>query len=68
MTTNRRSAIKDHILVRQETVSPAEYLRISKQSPHLIARSRFVPPRIGEHSFGSFEIQYSVPLLRERAA
>ena len=61
-------AFREQVLVRNETVTPAEYLRISKKSPHLIARSRFVPPRIGERSFGALEIQYSVPVLRERAA
>lgn len=68
MTTTRTASIKEHVLVRKEVLSADEYLRISRQSPHLIARSKFVPPRIGERSFGQFEVQYSVPMLRERRA
>jgi hypothetical protein len=51
--------------VRREVVSPADFLRISKDKPHLIARSRFIAPTIGRKDFGSFEIQYTVPLLKQ---
>jgi hypothetical protein len=54
--------------VRREVVSPAEFLRISKESPHLIARSRFLSPRKGERDFGAFELQYTVPMLRREIA
>lgn len=68
LMSNSSRQLQNLVLVRSETMSPAEYLRLSKQTPHLIARSRFVPPRIGERSFGSFEVQFSVPMLRQRAA
>lgn len=54
--------------VRREIVSPAEYVRMTKESPHLIAHSRFLAPAVGKRDFGSFEIQYSVPVLRRIAA
>jgi hypothetical protein len=54
--------------VRREVVSPAEFLRLAKESPHLIARSRFVAPAVGRRDFGGFEIHYSVPVLRRAAA
>jgi hypothetical protein len=50
--------------VRREVVSPAEFQRIVRESPHLIERSRFVSPTIGKRDFGSFELHYSVPVLR----
>ena len=59
---------KEHVLVRKEVMPPEQFLSLSKKSPHLIARSRFVPPRIGEQGFGSFEVQYSVPMLKLRQA
>ena len=54
--------------VRREVVSPAAFLRISQDKPHLIARSRFVPPVIGQRDFGSFEVQYTVPMLKHAEA
>ncbi len=51
--------------VRREVVSPAEYLRISRESPHLIERSRFLGPLKGKRDFGAFELQYAVPMLRK---
>lgn len=50
--------------IRTEVVSPAEYLRIARESPHLIERSRFVAPTIGKRDFGGFELKYVVPVLR----
>lgn len=50
--------------VRREVVSAAEFLRISREQPHLVARSRFIPPATGQRDFGRFEVQYAVPMLR----
>ena len=50
--------------VRREVVTPQEYLRLTREQPHLIARSRFVAPGIGRPDFGGFEVQYSVPLYK----
>ena len=54
------------IPVRREVVSAAEYLRITRESPHLIERSRFLSPFVGESDFGAFELQYRIPVLRKR--
>lgn len=51
--------------VKNEKVSAQRFARIAKEQPHNIARSRFVPPRIGANDFGSFEIEYRTPMLRE---
>lgn len=40
--------------VKREVLSPAEFLRLSKDRPHSIARSRFVAPKFGSKGFGGF--------------
>ena len=45
--------------VRSEMISPEEYLKLSKDSPGLIERAKFVPPRIGVVGYGSFLVQYA---------
>ena len=50
--------------VRREVVSPADFLRISKDKPYLIAHSRFIAPALGQRDFGRFEVQYTVPVLK----
>lgn len=52
--------------VRKEILSPREFLRLSKESPHLIQRSRFIGPIVGRAGFGGFEVQYSVPMLKRK--
>ena len=52
--------------VKQETLSAKEFLRLSTDSPHLIAGSRYVAPAIGRHDFGRFEVRYTVPILKHK--
>ena len=54
--------------IREETVSAKEFLRLSTESPHLIARSRYVAPTIGRQDFGRFEVRYTVPMLKHKEA
>lgn len=54
----------DVTTIRREVVTAKEFLRLSKESPHLIARSRFVPPMLGHDDFGAFDVHYSVPVLK----
>lgn len=54
--------------VKREVLSPAEFLRLSKDRPHSIARSRFVAPKFGSKGFGGFEVEYDVPQLRQSHA
>lgn len=51
--------------VKHERVSAQRFVRIAKEQAHNVARSRFVPPRIGANDFGSFEVEYRTPMLRE---
>ena len=62
----KRFQILDVTPVRQEVVSAKEFVRITRDSPHLVARSRFVAPTIGRRDFGGFEVVYSVPFLRHK--
>lgn len=61
-------SIVDFSPVRQETVSAKEFLRLSTESPHLIARSRYVAPTIGRNDFGRFEVRYSIPIFKQKEA
>lgn len=54
--------------VKEEVISSEEFVRMSINSPHLIARSRFVPPAIGKRDFGRFEVRYTVPMFRHKEA
>ena len=64
---SKRSIIVDMVPVRREVVSPKAFLRLTRESPHLIARSRFVAPTIGRSNFGSFEVSYTTPVLKRGA-
>lgn len=57
-------SIVDVSPVKRENVTPKEYLKLAEHSPHLIARARFAPPRPGGKGFGTFEVEYSVPVLK----
>lgn len=50
--------------VRDEIISSAEYLRITKESPGLIERAQFVPPMVGQRDFGRFRVRYTRPRHR----
>lgn len=50
--------------VKREILKPADFLNLAKESPDLIARSRFIAPTIGRRDFGGFEVQYTVPRLK----
>jgi hypothetical protein len=62
----KRLSLIDVTPVRQEVVSATEFVRITRDSPHLIAGSRFVPPTIGRRDFGGFDVRYSVPILKHK--
>jgi hypothetical protein len=68
MKASKPSQIIDVTPVRKETLSAAEFLRVSTDRPHLIARSRFVAPVLGDKGFGSFEVQYTVPIFKRSPA
>ncbi len=59
---NRKSTVLTP--VRRVVVSPAEFKAIVAGGGALIERSRFVPPTPGKPGFGSFELQYALPVLR----
>lgn len=45
--------------VRSETLTAKEYLRLLKDSPGLIDRAEFLPPRQGGSDFGRFQVKYT---------
>lgn len=50
--------------VKKEAVSARDYLSLRENESKNIKNARFVPPRIGDGSFGHFEIEYKFPKLR----
>lgn len=54
--------------VRREVLTPTEFKRLLKESPDLIARSRFLAPTMGKNNFGGFDVQYTVPRLKNLQA
>jgi hypothetical protein len=50
--------------VRREVLTPSEFRKLLKESPDLIARSKFVAPAIGKKDFGGFDVQYTIPRLK----
>ena len=47
-----------YVPVKTERVSAQEYLTISTQQKTNIAKARFIAPKVGDRSFGFFEIEY----------
>lgn len=54
--------------VKREVLTVRQYQRLAQTQPHLIERSRFIPPSIGSPGFGRFDVAYSVPMLRPHSA
>ena len=54
--------------IKREVVSAREFVRLTRERPASIARSRFVAPTIGGRDFGGFEVEYTVPKLRQSPA
>jgi len=50
--------------VRVERLPASRFLEMAERERANIARSRFIPPAIGSRSFGTFEVQYRLPVLR----
>lgn len=53
-----------YVPVKTERVSAQEYLTISVQQKANIAKARFIAPKVGDRTFGVFEIEYQNPILR----
>ncbi|WP_139225787.1 hypothetical protein [Paracidovorax konjaci] len=49
---------------RVERMSAEEFLVLVDSDRLNIAKSRFVPPKLGSKDFGRFEVQYKVPVLK----
>jgi len=50
--------------VRVERLPASRFIETAGNNRGNIERSRFIPPAIGSRSFGLFEVQYKVPVLR----
>jgi len=50
--------------VRVERMPAGRFIEVAERNKANIAHSRFIPPAIGSRGFGSFEVQYKVPVLR----
>ena len=52
------------IPVKTERISPSEYLLAVKSERANIEKSTFIPPKLGDGSFGKFEVTYRFAKLR----
>lgn len=57
-----------YVPIKVERVSAQEYLVISVEQKHNIAKARFIAPSVGDRTFGSFEIEYQSPILKKSSA
>lgn len=64
MTKTSHKRPIDLVPVRKEVLSPAEFTKLATDRPGVVARSRFVSPRIGKRDFGRFEVEYTIPILK----
>ncbi len=47
--------------VRREIVSPQAFLRLATSEPDAIRESRFLPPKLGDGTFGAVSVTYRKP-------
>lgn len=59
----KEGQIIDSIVVTKESVTPADFLNIARKNSSAIKNTKFIPPRIGDNSFGHFEVEYRVPKI-----
>ena len=51
------------IAVKRETLSPTQFIELSRSRPADIKRATYVIPTIGKPGFGTFEVEYHAPRL-----
>jgi hypothetical protein len=51
--------------VKKELISPQEYKDTALHNSN-IERAQFIPPKIGDGTFGCFEVVYKTPVLRRK--
>lgn len=51
------------VAVKRETLSPQDYIELSRTKPAQIKTATYVTPRIGKSGFGAFEVEYRNPKL-----
>ncbi len=49
--------------VKTERLTPNEFIKLF-DAPNNIEKSRFIPPKIGDGTFGSFEVTYRFAELK----
>lgn len=54
-------ATVDVFPVRDEDLSPQEFIDLVEKHPSLIERSRIIPPVLGSKGFGTIHVHYSRP-------
>ena len=54
----KSAKVIDLVPVTRESLTPAEFLKVEKKKD-AIKSVRFVPPRIGDGTFGRFDVEYN---------
>jgi len=50
--------------IKRKKISPKAYMQLSARKKGNIARSRFIPPKIGSQGFGYFELIFKHPVYQ----
>lgn len=48
---------------RRSRISASDYLRLTVEDRANIAKVRIIPPALGRHDFGGFEVTYKRPVF-----
>jgi len=60
----RHSPLLDLLPVREEELSPQDFIELTQENPSVIASSRIKMPRLGEAGFGCIHVEYTRPIYK----
>lgn len=53
-----------YIPKQKETLLPNDYIKLAQEERSNIKTVRFIPPKLGQRGYGSFEVTYKRMMLR----
>ena len=53
------------LVVRDEDLSPADFVKLFKTDPGSIKGATIVAPKVGRHGFGTIRVEYAMPRIRK---
>lgn len=62
--TMNRPFVVDARPVRNELLTPREFMTLTKKDPRRIERAEFIPPSPGKPGFGMFDVRYRLAFYK----